>query len=135
MNIQKNGVLAQMASLHALHLAQQRNEVGMNTEQFKREKLAGEYLNQYSIDGGSDYAASIFNAFCVGYTIAETPLLARIAELERQLANREPFVVKLPKEWNCTKDDPAEYQAMVLGGQQMMSDIKAAITAAGGRCV
>ena len=104
----------------------------MNTEQFKREKLAGEYLNQYSIDGGSDYAASIFNAFCVGYTIAETPLLARIAELERQLANREPFVVKLPcvieiKDTKYPYDQPVKYY--------LADKITEAITAAGGRCV
>ena len=58
-----------------------------------------------------------------------------IAELEGQLANREPFVVRLPADWCFTQEDNDSYQAMVVGGQQMRELCKAAITAAGGRCV
>ena len=56
-------------------------------------------------------------------------MASKIAELEGQLANREPFVVKLPLSISVLISDGLHADFM------LNSEIKAAITAAGGRCV
>lgn len=62
-----------------------------------------------------------------GWEAAEAPLLERIAELERQLAERK-FVVELPEyQWSHT-DQSGSYLRAVIP----VPDIKAAILAAGG---
>ena len=88
----------------------------MHTEQRARFNEAGEKC------GFSGYTEPLFDLFVA----AETPLLARIAELERQLANREPFVVKLPLSISVLISDGLRADFM------LNSEVKAATTAAGG---
>lgn len=64
------------------------------------------------------------------FQAAETPLLERIAELEGQLANREPFVVKMPE--SCLGVKP--YSCYEGGWNDALDEAKEAITAAGGVC-
>ena len=95
----------------------------MNTEDNER---FSEWYKALHIDIKEDVCA--FSAKC-GFNAAEAPLLARIAELEGQLANREPFVVKLPLSISVLISDGLRADFM------LDSEVKAAITAAGGRCV
>jgi len=62
------------------------------SELFKREELATKYCEQYGVEIGSDLHGPIFNAFCVGYTIAEDGDKARIKELERIIERTIWFV-------------------------------------------
>ena len=98
-------------------------------------------------DGDGSYVHGETNGWWMIWQKAETPLLARIAELEgqlagantliiaqrasidemtKQLANREPFVVKMPLSISVLISDGLHADFM------LNSEIKAAITAAGG---
>jgi hypothetical protein len=92
----------------------------MNTEDNER---FSEWYKALHLDIKEDVCA--FSAKC-GFNAAETPLLERIAELEGQLANREPFVVKLPLSISVLISDGLRADFM------LNSEVKAAITAAGG---
>ena len=59
------------------------------SELFKREELATKYCEQYGVEIGSDLHGPIFNAFYVGYTIAEDGDKARIKELEARVKELE----------------------------------------------
>ena len=109
----------------------------MNTEDNER---FSEWYKALHIDIKEDVCA--FSAKC-GFNAAEAPLLARIAELEGQLANREPFVVRLPcvikaaekYAENYDDDDRECIKTDVINAFYAGTKFcKAAITAAGGRC-
>jgi len=101
----------------------------MNTEQRARFEDAIKSIGYGALkrreDNGCYEYAPTEHAWS-GFQAAESPLLERIAELEGQLANREPFVVQLP---TCAPTTD-RYHAYLY-----QSEVIAAITAAGGRCV
>ena len=104
----------------------------MHTEQRARFEAFAVLQGMHGILQGADengfYKSNTVNFAHKVWLAAETPLLARIAELEGQLANREPFVVKMPLSISVLISDGLHADFM------LNSEIKAAITAAGGRC-
>lgn len=105
----------------------------MNTEQKARFEAFAVLQGMHGILQGADengfYKSNTVNFAHKVWLAAETPLLARIAELEGQLANRDPFVVKPPH------SIPAEVARGVRADIMLAHEVKAAITAAGGICV
>lgn len=118
----------------------------MNTEQRARFEDAIKSIGYGALkrreDNGCYEYAPTEHAWS-GFQAAETPLLERIAELEGQLANREPFVVQLPcvikaaekYAENYDDDDRECIKTDVINAFYAGTKFcKAAITAAGGRC-
>jgi hypothetical protein len=117
----------------------------MNTEQRARfEAWAKEQGRTTGTLDGIRYFDPFVRGLWTAFQAAETPLLARIAELEGQLANREPFVVKLPEPHKKFMDDEscAQFGAMSFNNGRYgmarfnhgLEAARAAITAAGGVC-